>query len=82
MGRKLLENCAFRAKAAGVNKLYLEVRESNLAARALYEAVGFVTDGTRPGFYQDPREDAKIMHWDLESAHEKIRNENGKTEGM
>jgi ribosomal-protein-alanine N-acetyltransferase len=41
----------------------LEVRESNVAARALYENNGFVIDGVRPQYYkmQQGREDALLM---------------------
>ena len=43
--------------------LFLEVRESNLAARSPYESEGFVTDGKRKNFYQNPREDAILMSY-------------------
>ncbi len=36
----------------------LEVRESNAAARALYEASGFREVGRRRGYYRDPAADA------------------------
>ena len=39
----------------------LEVRESNLAAIALYERFGFRTAGMRRRYYQDNGEDALIM---------------------
>ena len=41
--------------------LTLEVRASNAPAIALYEKYGFRRAGVRPGYYQDPREDAVIM---------------------
>ncbi|MDR2360118.1 MAG: ribosomal protein S18-alanine N-acetyltransferase [Oscillospiraceae bacterium] len=41
--------------------LTLEVRASNLAAIRLYEKFGFRTEGSRPGYYLHPREDAEIM---------------------
>ena len=40
----------------------LEVRQSNEAARALYEGLGFSVEGVRRDYYQDPREDA-LMLW-------------------
>lgn len=40
---------------------YLEVRESNLAARQLYEAVGFSEIGRRPNYYSMPCETAIVM---------------------
>ena len=45
----------------GVTRLFLEVRESNAGARALYEREGFVIDGRRRNFYSHPREDAVLM---------------------
>lgn len=52
-------------------RLLLEVRESNQAARALYEQVGFTLDGRRRGYYRDsdgPGEDALLMSKALEVA--------------
>ncbi|MBQ6734090.1 MAG: ribosomal protein S18-alanine N-acetyltransferase [Lachnospiraceae bacterium] len=45
-----------------VNAFTLEARASNTAARALYESLGFVFAGIRPGYYSDPREDA-ATYW-------------------
>lgn len=41
--------------------LYLEVRESNQAARALYARWGFSEQGLRRGYYHRPVEDAVVM---------------------
>lgn len=44
--------------------LWLEVRESNAPARALYDRLGFATVGRRKGYYPDigsRREDALVM---------------------
>jgi ribosomal-protein-alanine N-acetyltransferase len=43
--------------------VYLEVRPTNTAARALYESLDFVETGTRPRYYGD--EDALLMTLDL-----------------
>lgn len=40
---------------------FLEVRESNLAAQALYRKLGFVQAGKRPGYYESPAEAAIVM---------------------
>src|SRR6056297_1062972 len=45
----------------GIGKLTLEVRDSNIAARKLYEKMGFSEEGIRPGYYPDNHEDAIIM---------------------
>ncbi len=51
----------------GLQDFTLEVRDSNAAAAALYEAHGFRTEGIRPRFYRNPEEAARIM-WKRESA--------------
>jgi ribosomal-protein-alanine N-acetyltransferase len=43
-----------------VARIFLEVRESNLAARALYLKCGFAISGRRASYYTDPREDAVL----------------------
>lgn len=45
----------------GITCFTLEVRKSNTAAVCLYEKLGFVTEGVRKRFYQNPPEDALIM---------------------
>lgn len=44
---------------------YLEVRESNLPARTLYESLGFAQNGYRPHYYQSPDEAAVLMSMPL-----------------
>lgn len=46
---------------AGVRRVYLEVRASNVPAIALYEKHAFVITGTRPNYYQYPTESAVLM---------------------
>ena len=46
---------------SAVSRVFLELRESNLAARALYEHHGFVPAGTRKSYYRDPVEHALCM---------------------
>ena len=41
--------------------LTLEVRDSNEAAIALYEKLGFVQIGLRKNYYRNPKEDARIL---------------------
>lgn len=47
-----------RPPAASV---FLEVREGNVAAQALYASRGFTTVGRRAGYYRRPTEDALVM---------------------
>ena len=49
------------ARRAGAASVLLEVRESNSAARQLYERLGFSGAGRRPGYYRDPVEDALVL---------------------
>ncbi|WP_456432018.1 ribosomal protein S18-alanine N-acetyltransferase [Thermosulfuriphilus sp.] len=49
------------ARHRGATLAWLEVRPSNVAARNLYQKLGFVASGLRPGYYQDTGEDAIIM---------------------
>ena len=51
--------------AAGVRSLYLEVRESNVAARALYDSEGFAAVGRRRGYYRNPLEDALLLRREI-----------------
>lgn len=60
LGRRLVDELITRARAAGAQSAFLEVRESNQAARALYEGVGFVVKGRRKGYYASTPEDAVI----------------------
>lgn len=66
IARALLERVATDAMQAGVRALYLEVRESNAAARALYESLGFETVGRRRGYYHHPVEDALLLRRGLD----------------
>ena len=60
--RALLDYAAER----GIVSVSLEVRESNAAAIALYEKLGFERRGVRKGFYRAPTEAAIVMVWDNE----------------
>lgn len=61
IGSLLLRSLADEAATFDVTAMTLEVRESNAAARALYERFGFVDAGRRPGYYASPTEDAVVM---------------------
>ena len=65
IGYALMDAQIGLARLAGMNEVTLEVRTSNEAARALYEKIGFVHLGTRPGFYSNPKEDAEIYSFYL-----------------
>lgn len=70
-GRWMLRALHARAQAQGAACLWLEVRASNAAARALYAAEGWQTVGVRRGYYPDShnrREDAIVMRRTLDAA--------------
>ncbi len=52
----------------GVENFTLEVRASNGAAISLYEKLGFVREGVRRSFYENPKEDAFIL-WKRQETH-------------
>lgn len=58
---KLLHHLLKAAQARKAKAVLLEVRESNEAARALYEREGFVIVGRRKQYYSRPDEDAVIL---------------------
>lgn len=60
LGSQLLCDFLNRIQQSGQSVL-LEVRESNVAARKLYERIGFVQIGRRTAYYQAPLEDALVM---------------------
>jgi len=61
LGARLLDHVMEVARVRGVEKLFLEVRASNVAAIGLYERVGFEEVGLRRGYYEHPKEDARVM---------------------
>ncbi len=61
IGYQMLRCLIEQAKDRGIAALTLEVRQSNEAARRLYERLGFENAGIRKDFYTKPKEDAVIM---------------------
>ena len=61
IGRALLDAVTTDALGRGTSEFYLEVRESNSAARQLYGAAGFEEVGRRKRYYKRPEEDALIL---------------------
>jgi ribosomal-protein-alanine N-acetyltransferase len=58
LGRQLIEALLAHARETDSEAVFLEVRESNAAARRLYEAAGFHQIGRRKSYYANPSEDA------------------------
>ena len=64
IGKMLLRGLLAKAGELGIRRIFLEVRVSNTAARALYEQAGFRTVDVRKNYYEKPKEDAYIMVWE------------------
>jgi ribosomal-protein-alanine N-acetyltransferase len=60
IGTQLMEALLTRARYTNSESVLLEVRESNAAARALYEKLGFQETGRRKSYYTNPLEDAVL----------------------
>ena len=61
-GRALLQDLIESGRHRNARWVTLEVRRSNLAARALYRGFGFAEQGVRQRYYSDNGEDAVVMH--------------------
>jgi tRNA threonylcarbamoyl adenosine modification protein YeaZ/ribosomal-protein-alanine acetyltransferase len=57
----LLKRTFSEGTRLGAKRATLEVRRSNVAARQLYERLGFVVTGVRSGYYTTPVEDALVL---------------------
>ncbi len=53
------------AKSGGAKEIFLEVRESNVAALSLYKKCGFSVVGRRSNFYRNPSEAALLLRLNL-----------------
>lgn len=68
LGRFLLQKLIEHARLMELKSVLLEVRQSNIRALDLYEALGFVEIGRRKNYYQltqQLREDALILHYQI-----------------
>lgn len=61
IGNALLACLLDALRTAGADTCFLEVREGNSPAIALYEKNGFTVVGRRKHYYKDPREDALVL---------------------
>lgn len=68
-GRTLLRAVIDLVRAGNARRLFLEVGDDNLAARSLYERMGFETVGRRTAYYRRgdrPAADALVMRLALD----------------
>ena len=61
IGNAVVERLIAQARALSIMQIYLEVRQSNEAAQALYRKLHFEIVGQRKGYYTHPKEDAILM---------------------
>ena len=61
LGSRLVGELLDLARSRGGKSVFLEVRESNRAARSLYEKWAFIEVGRRKMYYQNPAEDALLL---------------------
>ncbi|MCB2184479.1 MAG: ribosomal protein S18-alanine N-acetyltransferase [Desulfobulbaceae bacterium] len=73
VARQLLQAAVRHMQCSGVTRCFLEVRQSNVAARKLYEKNLFHQSGVRRKYYSEPLEDALIFKLDL--VEEKVEKE-------
>ena len=66
LGRAIVSALKSEAYKRGIRIVFLEVRESNGGARALYLFEGFSECGKRKGFYRHPQEDAIQMVYNFD----------------
>ena len=65
IARALLQEGIRAVQKSGARQLFLEVRASNLPARAFYASASFQLMYTRHDYYQNPVEDALVMACDI-----------------
>ena len=63
-GKYLLTKLLEYGLSENIKSIWLEVRESNMAARYLYRSCCFKDVGSRPSYYNNPTEDAILMTFD------------------
>lgn len=72
-GQFLLQDFLRCCRLEGVNSITLDVRVSNIPARALYERCGFLSAGLRRNYYSDNGEDAITMRHEIEALRSQRR---------
>lgn len=63
IGGAMLDHVVRELEERGIRHIFLEVRDSNTAARELYRSRGFRELSRRIGYYQRPLEDAIVLAW-------------------
>lgn len=66
VGKELLAYALGILRGEGAKRFFLELRDSNGPALALYKSSGFQVVGLRKGYYHGPSEDAILMTVNLD----------------
>ena len=66
IGARLIDGLVEGLEGLNIREVFLEVRESNMAARTLYQERGFTVAGMRRAYYRYPTEDALVLRLPLE----------------
>lgn len=65
LARMMMNYLLDKSKELLISTLMLEVRKSNISAKALYSSFGFYETGIRKNYYSNPKEDAILMNYDI-----------------
>jgi ribosomal-protein-alanine N-acetyltransferase len=65
LGTRLIGDLLERARDAAVERICLEVRRSNVAARSFYLKLGFLGSGCQSNYYSNPPEDGLLFHFEV-----------------
>jgi len=65
IARELMRALITTAHEHNATRIFLEVRESNIAARVLYRTCGFTVTGVRKSYYRNPDEDAVLYSFEI-----------------
>ena len=68
LARRLLAHALHVVAGHGARVVHLEVRDGNVAARALYRTMGFLEVGKRSAYYSEPLEDAILLNLERPSS--------------
>ncbi len=74
LGTRLMGELLDLVRQRGATAIFLEVRESNHAARSLYEKWAFVESGRRARYYATPVEDAVLYRFSFAPAAPLMRH--------
>ena len=77
IGRKLIDELVSFCLERGVNRIILEVRQSNESACQFYEKLGFEKEGLRLDYYNHPKENAVLMSKSLDKVFRNLSKMKG-----